>query len=152
MAKNAQSKNRKNRKEVVIMSLTEKQRRFCDEYIKDHNATQAAIRAGYSERTASTSGYRNINNDEIKAEIDNRRDELRIRLQQQFISDAERARGIMFDIMNNDDSPPAVRFNAAKDFLDRAGFKPTDKVEHSGELSISNKAKEVEERLFGKDG
>ena len=30
------------------MKLTEKQKRFCDEYLIDLNATQAAIRAGYS--------------------------------------------------------------------------------------------------------
>lgn len=30
------------------MALTEKQKRFCDEYLIDLNATQAAIRAGYS--------------------------------------------------------------------------------------------------------
>jgi phage terminase small subunit len=34
------------------MSLTDKQKRFCEEYIVDLNATQAAIRAGYSEKTA----------------------------------------------------------------------------------------------------
>ena len=34
------------------MPLTEKQKRFCEEYLIDPNATQAAIRAGYSEKTA----------------------------------------------------------------------------------------------------
>ena len=34
------------------MALTEKQKRFCDEYLIDLNATQAAIRAGYSKRSA----------------------------------------------------------------------------------------------------
>lgn len=34
------------------MPLTEKQKRFCEEYLIDLNATQAAIRAGYSEKTA----------------------------------------------------------------------------------------------------
>ena len=32
--------------------LTDKQRRFAEEYLADLNATQAAIRAGYSENTA----------------------------------------------------------------------------------------------------
>ena len=35
------------------MALTEKQKRFVDEYLIDLNATQAAIRAGYSPNTAS---------------------------------------------------------------------------------------------------
>ena len=34
------------------MALTEKQKRFCDEYLIDLNATQAAIRAGYSVKNA----------------------------------------------------------------------------------------------------
>ncbi len=38
------------------MALTDKQRRFVDEYLVDLNATQAAIRAGYSKATASRIG------------------------------------------------------------------------------------------------
>jgi phage terminase small subunit len=38
------------------MALTDKQRRFVDEYLVDLNATQAAIRAGYSKRRASEIG------------------------------------------------------------------------------------------------
>ena len=37
--------------------MTEKQKRFCHEYLIDLNATQAAIRAGYSESRASEIGY-----------------------------------------------------------------------------------------------
>ncbi len=40
--------------------LTDKQRAFCEEYIIDLNATQAAIRAGYSEDTAKQTGYENL--------------------------------------------------------------------------------------------
>ncbi|SWX13647.1 terminase small subunit [Klebsiella pneumoniae] len=37
--------------------LTDQQRLFVAEYLKDHNATQAAIRAGYSKKTAEQIGY-----------------------------------------------------------------------------------------------
>lgn len=40
------------------MKLTDKQKRFCEEYLVDLNATQAAIRAGYSERTAEQIAYK----------------------------------------------------------------------------------------------
>lgn len=40
--------------------LTDKQTRFAQEYIVDLNATQAAIRAGYSEKTAKEIGYENL--------------------------------------------------------------------------------------------
>lgn len=50
--------------------MTEKQMRFCDEYLTDMNATQAAIRAGYSEKTAYSQGQRLLKNVEVKAYID----------------------------------------------------------------------------------
>lgn len=37
--------------------MNEKQKRFCDEYLKDLNATKAAIRGGYSKETAKEIGY-----------------------------------------------------------------------------------------------
>lgn len=40
------------------MKLTEKQKRFCEEYLVDLNATQSAIRAGYKEKTAYAQGQR----------------------------------------------------------------------------------------------
>lgn len=49
--------------------MTERQKRFCDEYLIDLNATQAAIRAGYSPRSAASIGERLMRKDEIKAYI-----------------------------------------------------------------------------------
>ena len=120
------------------MALTDRQLRFVEEYIKDYNATQAALRAGYSEVTASTSGYRNTKNDEIREVIKERQEELRVQLQQQFSNDAVVARKIMLDIMRDDEAQDNVRLSAAKDFLDRAGFKPVEKqeVDSKGELGI----------------
>lgn len=43
-----------------MAKLTEKQQRFVDEYLIDLNATQAAIRAGYSVRTAQEQGSQNL--------------------------------------------------------------------------------------------
>ena len=51
------------------MALTVKQRAFTLEYLKDFNATQAAIRAGYSTKTARSQGQRLLTNVDIKAEI-----------------------------------------------------------------------------------
>lgn len=45
---------------VREMALTAKQELFCKEYIVDLNATQAAIRAGYSEKTAEIIGHENL--------------------------------------------------------------------------------------------
>ncbi len=50
--------------------MTNKQKRFCEEYLIDLNATQAAIRAGYSPDSARQSGSDNMNNPYIRARID----------------------------------------------------------------------------------
>ena len=42
------------------MSLNEKQKQFCEEYLIDLNATQASIRAGYSEKTAKEIGCKHL--------------------------------------------------------------------------------------------
>ncbi|WP_320052797.1 terminase small subunit [uncultured Acetobacteroides sp.] len=60
-------------------ALSPKQRRFCEEYLIDLNATQAAIRAGYSERTAGSIGQENLKKPEIKTFIKNLREEVRER-------------------------------------------------------------------------
>jgi len=51
------------------MTLTAKQQRFVAEYLIDLNATQAAIRAGYSEKTAGSVGGENLKKPEIAAAI-----------------------------------------------------------------------------------
>ena len=57
--------------------LTAKQKRFCDEYLIDLNATQAAIRAGYSERTAYSQGQRMLKVVEVKEFIDEELERIR---------------------------------------------------------------------------
>lgn len=52
------------------MALNKKQQRFVEEYLIDLNATQAAIRAGYSPNTANEQGARLLANVSIKAAVD----------------------------------------------------------------------------------
>lgn len=52
------------------MALTAKQKRFVEEYLIDLNATQAAIRAGYSAKSASEIGNENLRKPQIRAHID----------------------------------------------------------------------------------
>ncbi|MGI1245164.1 terminase small subunit [Raoultella ornithinolytica] len=52
-----------------MAKLTDKQELFAREYLKDLNATQAAIRAGYSEKTAKETGYENLTKPHIQALI-----------------------------------------------------------------------------------
>ena len=50
--------------------MTPRQQRFVEEYLIDLNATQAAIRAGYSPKTAGQMGDENLKKPQIKAAID----------------------------------------------------------------------------------
>lgn len=58
--------------------LTALQKRFVEEYCVDWNCTKAAIRAGYSEKTAYSIGWENLRKPELKAAIDARLHELSI--------------------------------------------------------------------------
>ena len=53
-----------------MAGLSDKQELFCREYLKDFNATQAAIRAGYSEDTASQQGSRLLNNVKVSERLE----------------------------------------------------------------------------------
>lgn len=52
-----------------MAKLTEKQQRFVDEYLIDLNATQAAVRAGYSAKTAESQGSRMLRNVKVQQAI-----------------------------------------------------------------------------------
>lgn len=74
--------------------MTPKQKAFIDEYLIDFNATQAAIRAGYSEKTAYSIGHENLKKPEIESEIQRRvaeftmgRDEALVRLRERAVFD-----------------------------------------------------------------
>ncbi|MEK1317479.1 terminase small subunit [Limosilactobacillus fermentum] len=60
----------------ITQKLTLKQQRFVDEYIISGNATQAAIKAGYSKKTAKQMGTENLAKPIIKAELDRRNTEI----------------------------------------------------------------------------
>lgn len=55
-----------------MAAMTAKQQRFCDEYLIDMNATQAAIRAGYSKKTARVIGQENLTKPAIRDYIEKR--------------------------------------------------------------------------------
>lgn len=62
---------------MPLGKLTEKQRRFADEYIRTGNITQSAIIAGYSSKTARVTGQENMLKPAVKDYIDKRLEELR---------------------------------------------------------------------------
>ena len=61
---------------VLSTELTPKQARFVEEYLVDLNATQAAIRAGYSQKAAEQIGFENLRKPEISAALEQARAKL----------------------------------------------------------------------------
>lgn len=68
-----------------MVKLTDKQEMFCKEYLIDLNATQAAIRAGYSEKTANEQGSQNL----AKLSIQDRLAELKANREERLQIDAD---------------------------------------------------------------
>lgn len=64
------------RKEVAVLKLTIKQKKFADEYIRLGNSTQAAINAGYSKKTARQIGADNLSKAYIREYINEKMDAL----------------------------------------------------------------------------
>lgn len=56
--------------------MTPRQQKFCDEYLISGNATDAAIKAGYSPKTAYSMGNENLNKPELKAYIETELDKI----------------------------------------------------------------------------
>jgi len=75
---------------TALPKLTPKQSRFIEEYLVDLNATQAAIRAGYSEKTAKSIGQENLTKPYIEAAIEKARADLseRTEITQEFVIDS----------------------------------------------------------------
>ena len=63
-----------------IAQMTPKQKLFCEEYLVDLNATQAAIRAGYSKKTAAVVGYENLTKPHIAEAIEKSMEERQKRI------------------------------------------------------------------------
>lgn len=63
--KTSKKKSKKKAAKKKVKPLTAKQKLFCHEYLIDLNATQAAMRAGYSKKTAKVIGCENLTKPDI---------------------------------------------------------------------------------------
>lgn len=120
-----------------MVVLTEQRMLFVDEYIKLRckNAGQAAINAGYSPKSAQSQASQILKDSEVSEYLSKRKREMSQELQQEFIFDALEARRVMYEIMTDPEADDRDKIAVAKDFLDRAGFKPTDEVKLSGNVN-----------------
>ncbi len=98
------------------MAMTPKQQRFCDEYLIDLNATQAAIRAGYSEKYAHTNAAKLLQNTTIKDILKNRMDEK----EKELIADQDEVLRFLTAVMRGEGSEEMVVVEGCGDGVSRA--------------------------------
>ena len=129
--------------------ITEQQKQFVLEFLKlrKSNQTQAAVNAGYSIKTAASQSSQLLKNPKVKEFLDEQESKLYDDLRQEFLFDALEARQVMYDIMSDGNAKDSDRLSAAKDFLDRAGFKATEKVSVSANGDSLNKLANIMEQL-----
>lgn len=127
------------------MALTDKQRRFVDEYLVDLNATQAALRAGYSEKTCNEQGSRLLANASVKKAIHLAQAKRAERLEitaDKVLADIEKikqdAMSASFDANGNKAmSNHAAALKAAELQGKHLGmWVEKSKVEHSGKVAV----------------
>ena len=102
--------------------MTDKQAKFIAEYSKDFNATQAAIRAGYSPKTAYSIGQRLLKNVEVQQAMNEHRN--------QVIADRESRQKFWTDVMKDSNEAMKDRLKASEllgksecDFIERQEIK-----------------------------
>lgn len=86
------------------MKLTEKQKKFADYYIESGNATQAAIKAGYSKKTAYKIGAENLRKPQIKKYIDSKLKDI----SNNAIATAEETLGILTKIVRGEHTEQVI--------------------------------------------
>jgi phage terminase small subunit len=99
-----------------MAKMTDKQRIFCDEYLIDLNATQAAIRAGYSKRTARKIGQENLTKPDIKAYIERRMAEK----QSKLIADQDEVLKYLTSVLRGETQSEVVVVENIGDFRSEA--------------------------------
>lgn len=97
--------------------MTAKQKRFCDEYLIDTNATQAAIRAGYSEKTAKQVGSRLLTYVDVKTYIE----EHAAAIQNKAVADAEETMRYLTSVLRGEVTDEILR-------LDGEGVQVKDQI------------------------
>lgn len=131
------------------MALTSKQEDFCNNIAEGSNITNAAIKAGYSKKTAYSTGSENMKKPDIQARVSELQEDKVKLLRRRFIGESEKAFNVLVRVMEDEDTPPQTKTQTAKILLDYAGFKPIDKQETNvtGELDIGKQSELVRKYL-----
>ena len=120
--------------------LTVKQQKFCDEYIRSGNATEAALKAGYRSRTAYSIGNENLKKPELKKYIEEKIKEI----ESAKLATAQETLEYLTSVMRGEQTETVVtakglyknvevsakdRITAAKELLKRYPVDPLSKMQ-----------------------
>ena len=121
----------------MFLKLTPKQKAFAEYYIETGNATESAIKAGYSKKTARVIGQENLLKPALKSYIDEKMKEL----ESKRIAKAEEVLEYLTRVLRGEETEQVVVTENIGDFMSEA--KVVDK-----EISAKDKIKAAE--LLGK--
>lgn len=120
--------------------MTEKQKLFCEEYLISLNATQAALRAGYSEKTAYSIGNENLKKPEIQEYIQKRLKEK----EDALIAKQDEVLKTLTAVMRREKPETVVvTCKSRKSHYDDKGKKVTDEAEQPICVEIPTKVSDV---------
>nr|DAG08828.1 MAG TPA: Terminase small subunit [Caudoviricetes sp.]DAU37757.1 MAG TPA: Terminase small subunit [Caudoviricetes sp.] len=126
---------------MIVAKLTAKQQRFCDEYLIDLNATQAAIRAGYSKKTARVIGAQNLSKLAVKNYINERMKEKEAEL----IADSDEVMRYLTSVLRGQSQSEVVVVENVGDYMSEARLiqKAPDEKERLKAAELLGKAHQI---------
>lgn len=116
------------------MALNERQKKFCEFYAKCGNATEAAIQAGYSEKSAGTNADKLLKNTNVSIYLE----ELSKNTRTEAILSIAQVKEFWCEVINAKEQEMPHRLKASE-LLVKASGGFLDKVEHSGEMKVDQK-------------
>ncbi|ADM26678.1 phage terminase small subunit [Pseudoalteromonas phage H105/1] len=130
------------------LELTNKQQAFCEEYLIDLNGTQAAIRAGYSEKTANRIASQLLSKLDIQSAIQELKISRSERTQTDYdwvLIEAKKSYELNATVLRDDDgNPKMVNPAAAAKFLELAGKHTKVKAFDSAASNDTGEAQPLE--------
>jgi len=115
-----------------MIKLTRKQQAFVDYYIETGNATKAAIKAGYSKKTARVMGQENLLKPAIKKHIENRNKQI----ENERIADMKEVKEFWTSMVRNNKLEPKDRLKASE-YIAKTNGAFLEKVEHTGDMDLN---------------
>jgi len=115
---------------VTVVKLTPKQQAFVDIYIETGNATEAAIKAGYSRKTAKQTGYENLKKPYLVDYIKHRNKEI----ESKRIANMKEVKEFWTQLLRDAEADPRDRLKASE-YIAKTNGAFLERVEHQGQVT-----------------